>query len=101
VLAAFMAGEGREEIGVAKRTGDGILERGRLLEQYGKSTNDAIKELVRRQNAATTRSSQPSTSPTRATTTSTGTSSAAKTVRVRGYYPGAFFMVAQDVAIYA
>jgi hypothetical protein len=51
-LAAFMAGEGREAIEEAKRAGDGILERGRLLEQYGKNTNDAIKELVRRQNAA-------------------------------------------------
>jgi hypothetical protein len=52
-LAAFMTGEGREAIEDAKRAGDDIQERGRLLKEYVENThNGAIKKALRRQNLA-------------------------------------------------
>ncbi len=51
-LAAFMAGEGREALARAKRAGEAIVEKGRLIKEYGETHHNALKALVQRQDDA-------------------------------------------------
>lgn len=51
-LAHFMVGEGREAVERAKQAGEAIVEKGRLLKEYGESHHNALKVLVRRRDEA-------------------------------------------------